>query len=393
MLCMLCLSAFLLGCATKQPTKVNSNLAPIHSLKTLSDMTQVAFEWPPLADPNIAGYYLYRSNPHDSEGGMQIVANIKDRFATHYVDTNLEPSTTYKYELRSYDANNNISAHGQVISVSTSKLIQSVSFAQVIGNLPGRAKIIWQPHSDTRVSSYIIERNDGDDDWDKVAEIKGRLNVEYIDAGLDPNKKYKYRIFVKTADGVVSAPSPIFSAQTKALPYFVKNLRATKNLPKKILISWDANQNEDFSHYVIYSGSTSIFLTKLATTKNTQFEDLINSNGSTRYYKVTAVDADSQESQKQQDAVSGSTLSAPLTPNLIGNFNGSNVDLSWSPDSRCVNYTIFRSGPGGTSSINVSGNQYNDEVSVAGEYSYRVVCVDEYGLDSDKSDEFTAEIK
>ncbi|MPB72517.1 fibronectin [Campylobacter fetus subsp. testudinum] len=382
--------ALMSGCSYKV-SQVNPNLPTINSLKTISDMTQIAFEWNPVNDESIAGYYLYRSNPND-DGKMSVVANIKDRFATHYVDTNLAPSTEYRYELRSYDNNGDISNNGEVITASTSKLIESVSFAQAIYGLPNRIKILWRPHPDPRVASYIIERNNiSSDKWYRIAEVKGRLNVEYIDDGLDPNHHYRYRILVKTVDGITSGPSAIISAQTKALPNLVLNLQATTNLPKKITLTWEPNTNEDFSHYNIYRSSNEIFpLLKLAQTTAVQYDDLINENGAQMYYKVTAVDKDGLESPKQNNSVVGNTLTSPKSPIITGaSFNGISIELSWNPgsDNRSVKYKILKSSAAGEEAIDdVAGNSYNDDqIQLGLEYTYKIVGIDEYGINSNES--------
>ena len=89
------------GCISPNtPSEVNANLPIINSLKTISDITEVGFEWVPNPASNVAGYYLYRSNPNENNGKMKVVATIKDRFASHYVDTDLAPETTYAYEIR-----------------------------------------------------------------------------------------------------------------------------------------------------------------------------------------------------------------------------------------------------------------------------------------------------
>lgn len=383
------------ACSSKQT--VNQNLSSVSGLKTLSDMTQIALEWTASQDSRVAGYYLYRSNPHNLDAGMQRVAKIPDRFSTHYVDTKLEPSTTYHYELRSYDQNNNISPRGQIVSAYTTNLLSSVSYAQVLSNLPGRAKILWRPHSDTRVASYVIERNEkGRDSWRKIAEVNGRLSVEYIDSDVEPNQEYEYRIFVKTSDGTVSTPSQAFSATTKALPNSINGLQATKNLPKKIVLTWEENTNEDFAYYRIYSASNSILpMTKLADTRNTTYEDLVNKNGVTKYYKVVAVDRDGQESKQQSQAVQGATLDAPKAPVLTNAvFNGMAVDLSWNSQTSCSKFKIIKSSQMGEESIETQDFSYSDSsISMGLTYDYRVICIDEYGIQSEKSNKLEVETK
>lgn len=397
---MLVLSVILSSCAlNNNPRQISQELAPINGLKTISDMTQIAFEWPSSNDSNIEGFFLYRAGPLKDINDnleLEIVAKIKDCFATHYVDTGLKPGTMYKYELRSYDKEGNISPKGEVVFVNTSPRLDSVSFAQVIGDLPGRVKLLWRPHPDSRVASYIIERNDSDQtSWNEIAKVNGRLNAEYIDADLKPDRQYKYRIFVKTIGGVISNPSEVFYAQTKPLPDPVLGLNASRYLPKKIELKWEKSKNPDVTSYIIYSGTFSYLLTQLGQTEENHYEDFVNSNGTTKYYKVAAVDSDGQIGPKQETAIQGSTLEEPKAPEINGaEYTGSFVSLLWSADPRCVNYKIYKKGPEGEEVIETSFKQYSDmNIKFGNNYYYRVSCSDEFGLDSSKSNQVIVEVK
>lgn len=382
------LGIFLAGCVTNKATQIDPNLPIVNELKTISDMTEIAFEWPLMADANISGYYLYRSNPKDNNQ-LNVIAKLDDKFTTHYVDSALAPSTEYLYELRTYNELGNISAQGQRISVTTQPLIESVTFIQALYGLPNKIKVLWRPHPDLRVASYILEKSSlSSDSWHEVARINGRLNVEYIDNSVEPGQNYRYRISVKTYSGIISAPSKVVDAQTKALPNMVMNLSASVNLPKKIILTWDPNSNDDFNHYAIYRATNDIFpMTKIATTLDTAYEDLINDNGVNYYYKVTAVDSDGLESPRQNNAVVGSTLATPKEPIFSSvRFNGSSVELSWNQgsDSRAVKYKITKSSSEGENIIyDINSQNYSDfEVRRGVEYTYKIQAIDEFGLES-----------
>lgn len=210
------LAIFLVGCGSKIPTQQSSSLPTIDGIKTITDTTEVAFEWHPTNDEKVIGYLIYRLNPND--GKFFLVGDIKDRFATHYVDTDLAPQTTYTYQMRSY-SEGAISPAGTNVSATTRPLMASVPFAQAITGLPGRVKLIWRPHPDESVVSYVIKRAvKNSNDFESIAEIKGRLNAEYIDTKVKPNTSYKYLIYVKSAKGVLSKPSETLQATTKELP-------------------------------------------------------------------------------------------------------------------------------------------------------------------------------
>lgn len=376
------------GCVTTKTAQINPNLPTISGLKTISDMTEIAFEWPLMAQSNISGFYLYRSNPN-ANNELNVIAKLDDKFTTHYVDSNLAPATEYIYELRTYDEQGNISADGERISVTTTPLIESVSFIQALYGLPNKIKVLWRPHPDPRVVSYILQKSAlSSDGWHEVAKINGRLNVEYIDNDVNPRQSYRYRILVKTHSGIISAPSKVVDAQTKILPNMVTGLSASVNLPKKIMLMWEPNSNDDFDHYAIYRASNDIFpMAKVATTTATEYEDLINDNGANYYYKVTVVDRDGLESPRQNASVVGSTLPVPKEPVFsYARFNGSLVELSWNPssDSRALKYKITKSSKDGENIIyDIDGLNYSDfEVQKGVEYTYKIQAIDEYGLES-----------
>ena len=248
------------GCVSSSgPAQVNANLPTVQSLKTISDMTEVGFEWTPTPTSNVAGYYLYRSNPNENNGKMKVVADIKDRFASHYVDANLAPETTYTYEMRTYSDSKQISGPGMIVSATTKALMDSVPFVRALTNLPERVKLIWRPHPDLRVASYVIEKADiNKENWRQIAEVKGRLNAEYIDDDVKSGRSYKYRVLVKTTSGTISKPSEIVDSTTKQLPSEVVNAQATQNVPKKIILTWDSVASDDFGYYKIYSTSSKI---------------------------------------------------------------------------------------------------------------------------------------
>lgn len=394
------LAVVISGCVSPStPTQVNASLPTIQNLKTISDMTEIGFEWTPTPSPEVAGYYLYRSNPNENNGKMKVVADIKDRFASHHVDSNLAPETTYSYEMRTYNANKQISNSGVMISASTKALMDSVPFVRALTNLPERVKLIWRPHPDLRVASYIVEKADiGKENWRQIAEVKGRLNAEYIDDSVKSGRAYKYRVFVKTSTGTVSKPSAIVDSTTKPLPSTVTNIQASNNTPKKIILTWDSVASDDFGYYKIYSASNKFLpYTYLAKTKTNSYEDLINENGTTRYYKITIVDKDGLESKRPEEAVVGSTLAAmeaPVVTSIVA--DSSAVKLQWSSSEKARSYTVIREGgdSGEQKFTNITGNEFIDtNVAYGLKYTYKVIAVDEYGINSDESKKASVSIE
>lgn len=387
------------GCAladlpTSNKNTLNAELSTISNFNTISEMTQIAFEWERSSDPNVAGYYIYRAK---DGAELQKIATINDRFSTHYVDTGLEPSTSYQYAMSTYDKEGAHSAMGTIYTLQTLGALPAVEFVQVITNLPLKAKIIWSPHDDLRVGSYVVERSKaGANNWSKIAEVKGRLSAEYIDSGLKPEDSFDYRVRAKSADGVLGEPSVAQNSTTKALPLPVTNLSASTEHPKKIVLNWQAPAQDDIDHYVIYSARSKYLpATKLGTTKETSYEDYISANGSSRFYKITAVDTSGLEGEKPSSSVEGQTLPAPEQPYIImSSYVNGGIDIAWNPVPRAQKYIIYKSSKIGNEAIEVTSTRYFDSnVQNTQTYKYEVSALDEYGLESDKSKTATVELQ
>jgi len=388
---------FVSGCQNNPvPEKkrvIDPTLPRVEGLKVLSDITEVGFEWEPkYDDERVGGYYVYRTDSTKNNTKLERVATIKDRYSSHFVDTKLKPGTVYYYRFSSFSNEDVESEPSEMVTIATKRMVPSVAFVKAIVGLPNRVKVIWRPHEYPRVSSYIIERNDlSSTNWEKIAKVDGRLSAEYIDRGLKDNYLYRYRVRVETYDGLVSEPSQIVEAQTKPLPPIVENLRASQDIPKKIVLTWNPSPREDISYYKVYRAiNPLLFYSYHAKVKENRFEDLINENGKTYYYKVTAVDKDGLESPKQETPVAGSTLPVPQPVSITSvNHDGKSVMLTWkSNDGRAVSYIVLKEFKGKTQRLTgIRSFSYQDRDVIPGvEYKYRVVAIDRYGLSSEPSE-------
>gem|GEM_PF-237796 len=257
----LCTASLLIlnGCVASptppEELKIDSSLPMVKLTQNglIVDMKTVAFEWTSVKDPRVQGVYVYKESFTPENGSQfEYYATIPSRFQTHYLDKNVEPDSRYNYRFRTFSKD----AHGvesKTVPVNTLPVLSSVSWIHSITGMPRSAKIIWRPHTNERVNSYIIERKTlEEEEWKKIDTIMGRLNAEYIDAELDDNYVYIYRIRAVTFDDIVSTPSEGVKVVTKALPRAVVNIKTTNNLAKKIQISWDASTQEDFELYHVY---------------------------------------------------------------------------------------------------------------------------------------------
>ena len=343
-------AALFSGCSiTKPETPIEVTLdstLPTPSMNGfIADITSSAFEWKPIDDQRVNGYYVYRNTPNQEDQKLHRIATIDNRFATHYVDTNLSPATHYQYRFSSFTKTETESVGSETLVVDTLPMIAPVSYFQVVENMPRSAKLLWRPHPNLKVNGYIIERQDGDQKWSEVAKIDGRLNAEYIDKKLKDGHTYYYRVKATTFDKMVTEPSEISQVTTKLLPPDIKVTSITNNLPRMIKISWDISPVKDLGYYNVYrSKSPNGLYEYYAKLNNTTFTDEIAEDGKVYYYRVTAVDKDDLESSLNSQPLQGSTLAKPSTPSEFqAKINNKIAQLQWqNRDPRVTSYVVVK---------------------------------------------------
>ena len=384
----------------KKKVVIDSTLPVVTLTKNgiIRDMKTVAFEWSAIKDPRVKEIYVYkRVSGAKSTNKLDYYDTVENRFKTHYLDANNEPGTKYSYAFRiiSDNAQGTLS---KTYDVSTLPVLDSVAWIHSIAGLPRSAKIIWRPHENQRVESYIIERKTFEDEkFEKIATLHGRLNAEFIDEDLADNAVYLYRIRVKTYDGIISKPSQIVKSVTKALPKSVVYISATKNLPKKIKIEWSASKQKDFYQYYLYRGedidSSFELIAKLY---NNHFTDNIGKDGKVYFYRVSVVDKDGLESEHEKNTIMGMTLPKPDAPVITGiKLIDKGVELSWKKtDSRIKSFKIIRKHR--TSWLKESTKEYknifqtkfiDNNINPDSTYTYIVYGIDENGIVSKPSTE------
>ena len=391
------------GCgATPKPKEevVTDSTLPMVTLTkngTVVDMKAIAFEWKSIKDPRVKGIYIYKKNPDTKEtkSELEYYKTIESRFTTHYVDIDVVPDTKYSYAFKTF-AKDSEGVQSRVIVLNSLPVLESVSWIHSITDMPRSAKIIWRPHTNQKVKSYIVERKTLEDDsWERLAVIEGRLNAEYIDLNLNDNFVYNYRVRVETFDDILSSPSQIVKVITKALPTGISKITTTKNLPKKININWEKSTAKDFGLYYVYrSESVDGSYDLVATLHNNRFEDKIGEDGKSYFYRVSVVDKDGLESKHEKLSIQGMTLQKPETPDVVkvNEVNG-NIEITWSSnDSRINTFTVTKTHKKSwidqvTEDFEgIKGNKFVDrEVLADSEYTYIIHGIDKYGIKSEPS--------
>ena len=390
------------GCVSSTPTPKDSPVVdatlPVVTLTqngVFTDMTAVGFEWKSIQDQRVKGVYVYKQTLGEETSEPKYTDTVKSRFVTHYVDDDVKPQTQYSYFFKTFSKESE-SEPSKAVVVNTLPILDSVSWIHVLKDMPRSAKIIWRPHSNQIVKSYILERKTlVDDKWSELTTINGRLNAEYIDNELKDNFVYKYRIRVVTYNGITSNPSAEVNVVTKALPKQVQGIVATTELAKKIKLTWMKTDIPDFLTYNVYKsehidGSYDL----ITSTTELEYIDIVEEDGIDYFYRVSTVDKDELESKFDVKSVHGKSLAKPVTPSLVEvKFVNDTLEITWSStDSRVKSYIVSKRAQKSwykettDEFVDIKDKTFIDTaIEPEVTYYYTVISVDEFGVKSEPS--------
>ena len=400
------MSAFLSGCLSSFGAKLqeDASLPQIDSINTLADVSSVGFEWKFLDNEHIKGFVIYRAQAKDNQK-LQKIATIPNRFATHFYDINLNPQTKYIYAFATLGTDNTISPKSKPILVQTSS-IDAVESVFALNNQPRTIKLIWSPHPNPSIDSYLVERLNKAGEFKTIKTIPHRLSVEYFDDDLKDGESYTYRIIAQSYEGIKSKPSQSVSVKTIPQPAPIENIQATIELPRAIKITWkEAPDTQGVSkkqYKILYSPNDKNYK-KLATTNQTNYTHKLQDkeDGISYYYQVVLLGDNGLEGRISSTPAKGSSLPPPSKPlHFEGKILNGKATLSWETpsDERIQNYIVYRKeGKVWAQSarfIDIYDTTFTDKEMQKGiSYKYSVTSIDKNGIESAPTQEIELSIE
>jgi len=282
---------------------------PTNLVSALNVGNQVFLHWNASTDnTGVTGYTIMRNN--------LVLANT---VGTSYVDTMVNPNTTYTYSVLAFDAAGNVSGVSSVVSITTlvsSDLVppSAPTGLTATSSSPTQINLNWATSTDNiAVTGYMIIRNG--------MLIANTITPSYADLSVVASTTYTYFVLAFDAAGNVSTKSNEVTITTplsttsgdSIMPSVPSNLMATAASSSTINLSWTAStDNIGVTGYNIYRNGILIS----SSTSNT-FSN-VGLNPSTLYtYYVRAFDAAGNLSAPSNDT-STTTLAINNNP---GNSN------------------------------------------------------------------------
>lgn len=186
--------------------ETDPTLKTITQVRPFATMNSVGFEWDKIESHRTHGINIYRGLPSEGEQSLKQIGSIGNRYATHFVDTHVKPDTSYMYTFTTFSLGQE-SRHSSVLEVKTLPAFPAVSFVQAYKVAPNAVKLLWKPHDNPSVDTYIVQRSVNGGEWKFVAQVKGQLMVEYIDTFVRSGHNYEYRIIAQSYDKIQAKPS------------------------------------------------------------------------------------------------------------------------------------------------------------------------------------------
>lgn len=207
----------------------------------------------------------------------------------------------------------------------------------------GQVQLTWNANTERDLSHYVIYRNG--------AKIGTSTSASYTDTTVTNGTTYTYTVSAVDTSGNESEQSSPVTATPEAPPPPPPPDTTPPATPTgltafpgngQVQLSWDANTESDFSHYVVYRDGE-----RIATVTVPNYTDDTVTNGETYSYTVAAVDENGNESPQSAAVTATPTdyVPPPEPPsNLKVSAGHDFAKLTWNLAPYAEEYIVFVNG-------------------------------------------------
>ncbi|HKD94095.1 MAG TPA: fibronectin type III domain-containing protein [Gaiellaceae bacterium] len=344
----------------------------------------------------ITGYRVYRGTSSGGESLLTTLGNV-----TGWTDTGLANGTTYYYRVSAVNSVGESVASGELSATP----IQPASVpgapalnAATAGNATvGLAWSAPASNGGAAVSGYRVYRGTSSG-GETLLTTLGNV-TSWTDTSLTNGTTYYYEVTAVNSVGE-SARSNELSAKPVTAPGAPALNSATAG-NATVAVAWSAPSNNGGSSvtgYRVYRSTSSGAESLLTTLGNvTSWTDTGLTNGTTYYYKVTAVNSAGESVTSNERSATPASTTVPGAPALVGLSSGRHgVSLTWNAPasnggSVITGYRVYRGmASGGETLVATLGNVtgWVDRTQQGGTVYYEITAVNAVG-ESARSNELS----
>jgi fibronectin type 3 domain-containing protein len=379
---------------TFAPNATTSPNAPSGLGATPASATSVNVNWTNNAT-NQTGFHLDRAT--DLGFTQNLITQNLPASPNSFTDTatGLAPGSTFYYRLGAYNAAGD-SANSNVATVTIPLAPPKPTNQQVTNVTTSEIDMSWQDNAGHQADGYKILRAVNHGTFSQVATLPPTSRTPpstylWSDTNLSAGTFYEYHIIAYNVSGNNDLAG--VNATTITVPPSGVSARPGNTV---VTLSWTAPTGAQT--YNVYRATTSGQEAALVTgVTATSYADNAVTSGTTYYYTVTAVNANTSiilampsESAPSAEVSATPMLPPPAPTNLKGagtprNQGTAQISLSWTASSTAVSYKVYRSlngnGEGGTPlATGVTATSYTDTgVAFGTTYFYKVTAVNAGG--------------
>lgn len=335
--------------------------APVKAFTAVTNQVRcVPLSWSASPELDVIGYEIERRDAADA--AFTPIAKISSRTTTNYLDGKRDPGILgdahrYEYRIRAFNRVGSFSDWTPPLAVTTRPPPPAPESVAGRSGLPRMVEVFWSPSPDEKVVAYEIQRAEADADAFVMAgRVEGRDQAFFTDraggrasepAGrLKDSTTYRYRVRAINTAGAMSEWSEEAVAETKPAPTAPSGLKTTDDRPKVVELSWNANPEEDITHYVLEArAADSGRWREIGRAREPSFRHSGLDDGESFFYRIKAVDKDTLESAWCDEVPGRSRPRPPPPTNVTADCTEKGAHIEWSaPEIAIREYRVYRKG-------------------------------------------------
>lgn len=379
----------------------------------------VPLTWEPSPEEDVVRYSIMRSDETDQ--GFLEIGQVKGRTTTSYLDGerdpgDLEDQATYTYKIFAHNDVGSRSLDAVPVEATTRPPPPVVTELTAETDGPREVSLQWDPSPDEKVTGYEIWRSPEEGEFALIGKTEERETSVYRDRGTPPRGLfggskddgsgpgflenavvYRYHVKAFNTAYALSEPCEEVTSRTKDLPVAVMGMFTTTNTAGRVVLTWEANPEDDISHYEVEvadrpgSGFDTLTRVDAGVEDVERFAEAIGLDPSeARWFRVRAIDQ-AELIGLWSEAATGQAKPLPSTPeSLEVHYGPEGAELSWqaAPQPDISAYRLYRKkflGAEELRDVDEAAAQFTAK-EVGKRITIAVSALDADGLESERSD-------
>jgi uncharacterized protein len=305
-----------------------------------------------------SGFQIYRKAQEESD--YRPIAKVAPNVLS-YLDRTLKNGVLYSYALTSFNA---LDVESEFSSTLEAQNAKPADDFRAVGGGKRSIALKWTPNANEAVEGYCLYRaKAGDQDFQRIAQVKGRSSNSHLDTGLEDGTSYRYQISALLKGDAETLQSDPVSATTREHPAPPAGLSAS-GLARKVAVTWkSAGTPEDgIVGYNLFksnkSGGGFTKIAEIAYGKTSYLDEREKAagqkdetqplaDGATFYYRISCFNDVGSESPPSE-AVSATTRAQLAAPKHLtaSSRQVRKVTLSWEKCPEAKQYQVYRGSAG-----------------------------------------------